>query len=160
MSQLMISACLAGETVRYNGEPLESVDDRIIKWLRDGRAMLFCPEVEGGLPTPRDPAEIAGQGGGEAVLSGTAVITTEKGDEMTGAFLDGANKALAICLEKGVRFALLKERSPSCGSHLIYDGHFSGTHIPGRGVTAALLIQHGIEVFSEAEIDALETKMY
>jgi len=159
MSEVMISACLAGETVRYNGEPLESVDSRIRAWLRDGRAVLFCPEVEGGLPTPRDPAEIAGVGGGDAVLTGTAAVTTEKGEMVTGAFLDGAQKALSLCLKHGVRFALLKERSPSCGSHLIYDGHFSGTRIPGRGVTAALLGQHGITVFSEEEIDALSEQM-
>jgi uncharacterized protein YbbK (DUF523 family) len=159
MSQLMISACLAGEAVRYNGNSLDSVDSRIMEWLRDARAMLFCPEVEGGLPIPRDPAEIAGQGGGDAVLQGTAVVITEKGDEVTGAFLDGAQKALSLCQKHGIRFALLKERSPSCGSHIIYDGHFSGTRIPGLGVTAALFRQHGIQVFSEEEIDALADQM-
>lgn len=159
MSQLMISACLAGETVRYNGEPLESVDPRVLTWLRDGRAFLFCPEVEGGLPIPRDPAEIKGKGGGKAVLEGTAIVTTEKGESVTEAFVKGAQKALALCLEKGVRFALLKERSPTCGSHQIYNGHFSGTRIPGQGVTAALLAQHGIQVFSEEEIDSLAELM-
>jgi len=159
MSQLMISACLAGETVRYSGEPLESVDPRVLNWLREGRGILFCPEVEGGLPIPRDPAEIKGTGGGEAVLEGSASVGTEKGESVTGAFINGAQKALALCLEKGVRFALLKERSPSCGSHQIYNGHFSGTRIPGQGVTAALLAQHGIRVFSEEEIDRLAELM-
>ncbi|WP_300671640.1 DUF523 domain-containing protein [Desulfoluna sp.] len=159
MLRLMISACLAGENVRYNGTPVESVDPRIHTWLREGRALLFCPEVEGGLSTPRDPSEITGDGGGEAVLTGAARVTTEQGADLTGAFLSGARKALGFCQEKGVRFALLQERSPSCGSHLIYDGRFNGTRIPGRGVTAALLEQHGIRVFSEAEIDTLEERM-
>lgn len=159
MSQLMISACLAGETVRYNGEPLESVDPRVQNWLRDGHAILFCPEEEGGLPIPRDPAEIMGTGGGEAVLEGTATVGTENGEVVTDAFVKGAQKALALCLEKGLRFALLKEGSPSCGSHQIYDGHFSGTRIPGQGVTGALLTQHGIQVFSEEEIDCLAELM-
>ncbi|BCS97832.1 hypothetical protein DSLASN_34640 [Desulfoluna limicola] len=159
MSRLMISACLAGEAVRYDGEPLEFVDPRVLNWLRDGRAFLFCPEVEGGLPTPRDPAEIKGTGSGEAVLKGTATVTTENGGSVTDAFVTGAQKALALCLAKGVRFALLKERSPSCGSHQVYNGHFSGTRIPGQGVTAALLAQHGIHVFSEEELDALAALM-
>ena len=159
MSRVMISACLAGENVRYNGKPLENVDKRIKKWLEDGRAVLFCSEVEGGLHTPRDPAEIVGVGGGEAVLEGTARVATEQGEDLTDVFLDGARKALAFCREKGIRLALLQERSPSCGSHLIYDGRFQGTRIPGRGVTAALLEQHGIRVFSEAEMDVLEALM-
>ncbi|VFQ44123.1 DUF523 domain-containing protein [Desulfoluna butyratoxydans] len=157
MPHVMISACLAGENVRYNGIPVEDVDKRLKKWLAEGTAVLFCPEVEGGLVTPRDPAEIIGEGGGKAVLDGTARVATEKGEDVTEAFVDGARKALAFCLEKGIRYALLQERSPSCGSHLIYDGRFQGTRVPGRGVTAALLEQHGIRVFSEAEIDALES---
>ena len=159
MRPLMISACLAGETVRYNGEKLESVDPRVQAWLQEGRAIVFCSEVEGGLPVPRDPAEIRGEGGGDAVLRGTASVVTEAGEQMTDAFCDGARKALELCLKHGVRYALLQERSPSCGSHLIYDGHFRGTRIPGRGVTAALLSQHGIRVFSDGEVAALEALM-
>ena len=159
MRPLMISACLAGETVRYNGEKLEPVDPRVQAWLRQGRAIVFCSEVEGGLPVPRDPAEIMGEGGGDAVLQGTASVVTKAGAEVTDAFCEGARKALELCRKHGVRYALLQERSPSCGSHVIYDGHFRGTRISGRGVTAALLSQHGIRVFSEGEAAALELLM-
>lgn len=159
MCQLMISACLAGENVRYNGKPLETVDPRIHTWLREGRAFLFCPEVAGGLCTPRDPAEITGAGGGAAVLKGEARVTTRLGEDVTDPFVAGAKEALALCLKRGARFALLQERSPSCGSHRIYDGRFNGCLILGRGVTAALLEQHGIRVFSEADLDELAEQM-
>ena len=104
----------------------------------------ICPETLGGLPTPRLPGEI--QNGN---------VIRKDGVDITDAYKTGAKKALLLAEKYGVQKALLKERSPSCGSHYVYDGTFSNTRIPGSGITASLLMQYGIQVFSEEEIDQL-----
>ena len=153
MQKILISACLLGRPVRYDGRSVPKNDPMIAKWLAQGRLLPFCPEVAGGLPTPRLPAEIHG-GIGADVLEEKAVVMTQESD-VTSAFLKGARAALSLCLEQDICLALLKEKSPSCGSRHIYDGSFSKTLIPGRGVTADLLETHGILVFSEDRISAL-----
>ncbi|RMI12720.1 MAG: DUF523 domain-containing protein [Calditrichaeota bacterium] len=153
MEKILISACLVGELVRYNAERLPVPHPLLQRWHREGRLVPVCPEVDGGLPVPRPPAEIVG-GAGEEVLAGTARVLTAEGKDVSPAFLFGAHHALRVAREQGIKLAILKERSPSCGSHEIYDGTFSGARKPGRGVTAALLERHGIRVFSEEEIEA------
>ena len=101
---------------------------------------------------PRPPAEIAGDGG-LAVLRGNARVIDESGRDVTTHFVDGAHKALQAARDQGVRLAVLKDGSPSCGSALIHDGSFMGTMRPGMGVTTALLEDHGITVFSEHQIE-------
>ncbi len=150
--RILVSSCLLGHPVRYHGRaaPCESDAAAILeRWRTQGLIMPICPEVAGGLPTPRPPAEIAGAAGGNAVWQNRARVMDDTGADVTEAFLDGARRALALAQRHGIRIAVLKEGSPSCGSTSIYDGAFSGTTIAGEGVAAAWLRQHGIEVFSE-----------
>jgi uncharacterized protein YbbK (DUF523 family) len=153
VSKLLVSACLLGEPVRYDGQAKALDHPGLRQLLDEERVVAFCPEVAGGLPVPRAAAEIVGGGGGE-VVSGQARIETAAGDEVSAYFLDGARQALALCRKHGIRVALLTERSPSCGSNEIYDGSFSRKTVSGSGVTTALLRQHGIRVFSQQQLDA------
>lgn len=152
MERILVSACLMGRKVRYDGGAKTSSDAQLAAWRDEGRLVVFCPEVEGGLPTPRPAAEIEGGVGGDAVLSGAARVLATDGGDVTAEFLSGAQAALAFAQSFGVRLAVLKEGSPSCGSLTIYDGTFRGRRTPGHGVTAALLELHGIKVFSEDRI--------
>jgi uncharacterized protein YbbK (DUF523 family) len=116
-----------------------------------GRAVQVCPEEDGGLPTPRPRAEIVG-GDGHDVLAGRATVMTEQGVDVTEIYLAGAQAALAAAQDAGATKAILKSRSPSCGRSTIYDGTFTRTEREGDGVTAALLIENGIEVVTERDI--------
>ncbi len=113
-----------------------------------GAIIPFCPEVEGGLSIPRPAAEIE-RGDADAVLRGRAQVRTAAGADVSEAFIQGAERALAECRRHHIRIAVLKEGSPSCGVCEVNDGAFTGAKIPGRGVTARLLERHGIRVFSE-----------
>lgn len=146
---------MAGRPVRYDGAAKPVGGDLFERWRTEGRLIPFCPEVSGGLPVPRPPAEIVGGDGGN-VLDGMARILTDTGEDVTDEFLQGAHLALGTAQRSGVRIALLKEGSPSCGSHRIYDGTFTGTSAPGTGVTTALLRRSGIHVFSENDLEAVE----
>jgi len=152
---ILISACLLGSPVRYNGTDL-LIDHPLIKqWKKQNRLISICPEVAGGLPTPRAPAEIV-QGDGAAVLSGESNVIDEEDVNVSDAFILGANKALKIAKENNCVAAVLTERSPSCGSSLIYDGSFSGSRKTGMGVTTALLEQNGIRVFNQFQLEELQ----
>jgi uncharacterized protein YbbK (DUF523 family) len=111
----------------------------------------LCPEVAGGLPVPRPPAEIQ-TGDGAAVLAGRARILARDGNDVTAQFVAGAARALEAVQQARIRVAVLKARSPSCGSQRIYDGTFSGTLREGDGTTAALLRAHGVAVFDESQL--------
>ncbi|MFI6321701.1 DUF523 domain-containing protein [Nonomuraea sp. NPDC050556] len=152
MERILVSACLMGRKVRYDGAAKTSNDAILATWRSEGRLVPFCPEVEGGLPIPRPAAEIEGGVGGAAVLAGTARVLTTDGTDVTGAFLAGAQAALAVAQSFRVRLAVLKEGSPSCGALSIYDGTFRGRRTPGQGVTTALLELHGIKVFTESHL--------
>ncbi len=151
MEKILISACLVGQKVRYDGRA-SSGAEVIHRWQREGRVVAICPEVAGGLTVPRPGAEIVG-GDGEAVIDGEARLLTAAGADVTRAFVAGAHHALALAQRESVKLAVLKARSPSCGAATIYDGTFSGRKIAGAGVTAALLRRHGIAVFSDEELD-------
>jgi uncharacterized protein YbbK (DUF523 family) len=153
MLTILVSACLLGEKVRYNGAAAPAGSEVLTRWMNEGRLVPFCPEVAGGLGVPRPAAEING-GDGAAVLEATALVLTREPRDVTANFLRGAELALAAARTHGARLAILKDGSPSCGSGSIYDGTFSGTKRPGQGVTATLLERHGIRVFSESEIAA------
>jgi uncharacterized protein YbbK (DUF523 family) len=114
--------------------------------------IAFCPEVEGGLPTPRPPAEIIG-GDGVNVLNGEAEVLDINALNVTEPYKLGAQKAVQMAQKNEVKLAILKSRSPSCGNTTIYDGTFSNMLKPGKGVTAALLDRKGIRVFNEEEIE-------
>ena len=151
MEQILVSACLLGRPVRFDGTGKPSGDPLFARWRAEGRLVPFCPEVSGGLPVPRAAAEISGGSGGD-VLDGRARVVTRAGDDVTAYFLDGARQALDRARACGARVAILKEGSPSCGSLRVHDGSFSGTKVPGSGVTTALLERHGIVVFGEDAI--------
>jgi uncharacterized protein YbbK (DUF523 family) len=160
MERILVSACLLGRPVRYDGAAKPVADDLFARWRAEGRLVPFCPEVSGGLAVPRPAAEIVpAAGGGAAVLAGTARVLTGAGDDVTDAFLRGARLALDCARRAGARIALLKEGSPSCGVHRIHDGTFQGRSIAGDGVTAALLTREGIEVFTESDLPALEAHL-
>ncbi|MFI0485149.1 DUF523 domain-containing protein [Actinomadura sp. 9N215] len=154
MERILVSSCLMGRPVRYDGAAKPVGGDLFERWRAEGRLVPFCPEVSGGLAVPRPPAEIVG-GDGHAVLDGTAHVRTDTGEDVTAEFLHGARQALDAARRSGARIALLKEGSPSCGSHRIYDGTFTGTPITGDGVTTALLEREGVQVFSEADLAAV-----
>lgn len=154
MEMILTSACLLGQPVRHDGRAKSQDSAILARWRREGRLVTVCPEVQAGLATPRAPAEIQG-GGGLAVLDGTARVITVDGVDVTSAFLRGARLALDLCRAHDVRYALLTEASPSCGSGEIHDGRFAGRRIAGTGVTAALLERHGVRVFPQHRIESL-----
>lgn len=137
----MVSACLAGTPCRYDGR--SNLRPEIAALVENGEAVPVCPEVLGGLPTPRTPSE----------RQGDRVMSAE-GDDVTGAFSAGAEAALYIAEECGCSAAVLKARSPSCGCGRIYDGTFTHTLIDGDGLFAALLRKKGFQLFTEETFSA------
>ncbi len=150
MHKILVSRCLLGHRVRYDGGA-SGPFDQLSNWLQEGRVVALCPEVAGGLPTPRAAAEIPG-GQGVEVLDGKASVLTSEGEDVSAEFLSGARQALELVRKHGIRIAVLKANSPSCGNVLTYDGTFSGIKVQGEGVTAALLQRHGVQVFSELQL--------
>ncbi|WP_137807410.1 DUF523 domain-containing protein [Pseudomonas sp. G(2018)] len=150
MQKILVSRCLLGHRVRYDGGA-SGPFDQLQLWLDEGRVVPLCPEVAGGLPTPRAAAEISG-GQGSEVLDGQAAVITTEGIDVSAQFLSGAYQALELVQQHGIRIAILKANSPSCGNLLTYDGTFSGVKVSGEGVTAALLKRNGVQVFSELEL--------
>ena len=140
---ILVSACLLGAPCRYDGKSKPNV---AVSALRETfRLIPVCPEADGGLPTPRSPAEIKVESQGEKVYN-------KCHDDVTAAFVLGARKALAKAKAHDVKLAVLKARSPSCGAGAVYDGSFSGTLRDGDGITAALLKANGITVITEEEL--------
>ena len=146
---VLISACLAGRNCRYDGTG--AYEDAVARLVAEGRAVLVCPEVDGGLATPRPAAEIVGGTGGD-VLAGRARVVTVEGTDVTDAYLKGARRALETARREGATTAILKARSPSCGKGRVHDGTFSGALHPGDGVTAALLRAEGVTVLNDEEV--------
>lgn len=146
MEKILVSACFLGDLVRYDGKTKQLVHEAILQWQEEGRLLSICPEVSGGLEVPRAPAEIQ---------QGTRRILTTTNIDVTKQFTHGAKLALSLCKRHKIKYALLKESSPSCGSTTIYNGNFENIKIKGRGVTAALLLENGILVFSEGTINQL-----
>jgi uncharacterized protein YbbK (DUF523 family) len=151
--KLLVSACLLGSPVRYNGQAKTLHHALLEEWLREGRVVPVCPELAGGLGVPRPAAEIEPGASGRSVLLRQARVLTATGDDLTDAFATGAAQALVLAKQHGIRLAVLKEGSPSCGTSVIYDGSFGGTKQAGEGVTAAALRQAGVAVFSECELE-------
>lgn len=152
MIRVLVSSCLLGEAVRYNGADSRCRSEILDRWKAEGRLVPVCPEVAAGLPVPRPPAEIAG-GDGSAVLRGAATVGDSTGADVTALFLDGARKVLAEARRADARVAILKDGSPSCATTYISDGTFRGQRDRGRGVTAAILAQAGIRLFNEHQVE-------
>ena len=137
----LISACLCGHNCRYDGG---SFDFPALRRLVDeGIALPFCPECAGGLSTPRTPCEIV------CTPDGTRTVINRTGADCTDEYRRGSEMALALCREHGLIGAILKDGSPSCGVTRIYDGTHMGHCIAGQGITAALLKQNGIALYTE-----------
>lgn len=147
---ILVSACLLGQDCKYNGA--NNRNQAVIDYLADKEYLPVCPECYGELPTPRPPSEICG-GDGLDVLEGKAKVLSAEGRDVTEAFIKGAQKLLEAAQQYEEPLAILKEKSPSCGLHFIYDGSFSGKVVHGSGVATALLRQNGIQVLSEKEIE-------
>lgn len=144
--RVLVSACLLGVNCRYNGIPKEVAKVKELLKREDITLIPVCPEQLGGLSTPRTPSE----------RKGDCVVSSD-GEDRTAAFTRGAQETLRIAKLYDCEVAILKERSPSCGNKEVYDGSFTGTVMPGEGVTAELLRKNGVKVFGESELtDFLE----
>jgi len=142
--KILVSACLVGKPVRYNGHHNLQPHPLLQQWFEQGRLVVLCPEVAGGLPVPREPAE----------RQPDRRILTVGGADVTDAFRRGAELALKLVKRYRIRLAVLKESSPSCGSQSIYDGRFHGRKIDGQGLTCERLRRHGVTVFNEHQLEA------
>ncbi|MBC2869533.1 DUF523 domain-containing protein [Streptomyces mexicanus] len=143
MEAILVSACLRGVPCRFDGR--HKLSPELQDTVSGRRVVSFCPEVAGGLPTPRRPAELVG-GDGHDVLDGTARVVEDTGRDVTEEFVAGAHRALAAARAAGCTEAVLMPRSPSCGRGTVHDGSFTGELVAGDGVTAALLERNGITV--------------
>lgn len=144
----IVSACLAGIKCTYAGG--DKLRPGIARLVSKGLALPICPEVAGGSTVPREQCEITG-GNGEDVIKKKATVLTPSGKDVTARLISGAKKTLAIARRYGIKSAILKSNSPSCGRGKIYDGTFTGSLRRGDGVTAALLRSHRIRVYTERE---------
>lgn len=142
----IVSACLAGISCTYRGG--SKLRPHIASLVAAGRAIPVCPEIMGGLTTPRENAEIVG-GEGIDVIRGRARVLSASGRDLSAAYLRGAREILILARRRGITTALLKSKSPACGCGTIYDGSFRRILRPGNGVLAALLLMHGISVRTE-----------
>lgn len=143
----LVSACLCGVNCKYDGGHNEN--EIITNLLKEGKAMLVCPEQLGGLPTPRLPSEIV-------EFDGEISVISRDGEDVTAQFLKGARETLEIAKKMGISKAILKARSPSCGSDGIYDGTFQKKLVDGMGFTAKLLEENGISVISEESLSSIK----
>lgn len=137
--EYIVSACLCGEKCRYDGTA--KISEKVKKLADEGRALPVCPEKLGGLSVPRIPCEITNNG-----------VFNNNNEDVTQNFIDGAEKTLNLAKKYNIKKAILKEKSPSCGSNYIYDGTFSGTLKKGYGITAKALYDNGIEIISDEDI--------
>lgn len=156
MNKVLVSACLLGDKVRYDARSLSVLSNILQRWIAKGRVISICPEVSSGMSIPRAPAEIDG-GDGYGVLQGNMLVIENTGNNVTEDFLRGANNALKLCKANDITVAVLTDFSPSCGSSSVYSGDFSGSRVNGVGVTAALLINSGIKVFSQHQLTEANT---
>ena len=145
LDKILVSKCLLGENVKYNGGNNFADSEIIKKWQRLGMVIPICPECDGGLPTPRPASEIRGD----------RVINRENCD-VTEYFEQGALEAVQKAVQYGAKYALMKQSSPSCGSKTIYDGTFSGTKKSGMGIAARKLSEQGVLIFDENQIEELD----
>ena len=146
---ILVSACLLGQKVKYDGG--DNLQELLKEAEKEGRFVPVCPETFGGLQRPREPVEIK-NGLGEDVLENRAAVLSPTGKDCTAEFIRGADIVLKKAKECHARVAILKESSPSCGVHTIYDGTFSHTKIEGQAVCAALLKKNGMQLYSEKDI--------
>lgn len=136
---IIVSACLLGENCKYSGG--NNYNEEVIRYLEGKTYLPVCPEVAGGLSSPRPPAEIQ-----------NGRVVDKEGKDLTAAFLKGAEVTLSLAKKHAASLCILKANSPSCGCGKIYDGAFSGKRIPGNGKTASLLLKNGFPVITEEDL--------
>jgi len=143
MRKILISSCLLGENVKYNGGNNSILENEFLQFLKKYNFLIpICPEVDGGLSVPRFPVEI---------MNNKAINT--EGIDKTTEFTNGAKIALEQAIQYGVKMAIMKSKSPSCGKNLIYDGSFTKTLIKQDGISVKLLKKYNIKIFSENELE-------
>ena len=140
--KIALSACLLGENCKYNGK--NNYSEKLAAFLEGHEVVGVCPEVLGGLPTPREPSEIV-----------NGIVRHRDGVSVDEEFRRGAALALDIVVKSKAELVILQSRSPSCGVKSVYDGTFSGNVVPGEGVFAKLLRERGIKIVDVADIDNL-----
>ena len=140
--KLLVSACFVSKGYKYDGDA--NINIKIIALEQKYEFVFICPEVFGGLPVPRYPSEILGD-----------KVVNIIGEDVTQNFNLGAIKALELAKKHNCKKALLKAKSPSCGKGMVYDGTFSHTLKEGHGITVRLLMENGIEVYTENELENL-----
>ena len=145
MQKILVSACLLGKPVRYNGTGAVLIHPILQRWLEENRLVSVCPEILAGLPTPRFPAEIKGKNAGIGVLNKIAKVIDKNNNDVTAQYVQGAQKVLKLAKKHKIIMAIMKARSPSCGS--------IQTH---EGVASALLMQNGYKVFNEEYLEDAE----
>ena len=143
---ILVSACLLGVHCRYDGNGV--LQEELKTLSKEHNLIPVCPEIYGGLATPRDPAERIGNR-----------IVTKTGQDVTAQYTKGAQEILQLCKFYDCHYAILKERSPSCGYGRIYDGTFGGKLVEGNGITAQLLSEHGVVIYGESRINELLTNI-
>lgn len=147
MKKILVSECLyGGRIVRYDAEDCAETDSRFLKWKEEGRLINICPEVFGGLPTPRPDSQRQKDG----------TIKTGAGRDVTAEYTKGAKEALRLAKENDVAFCIMKLNSPSCGSRYIYDGTFTGTKVEGQGLAVEYLRREGFMVLGEDQLEEAE----
>jgi len=159
VKKVLVSACLLGQRVRYNGTCRLDDNPVLERWVGEGRLIAICPEIAAGFSTPRRPAEISARRDGRDVIVHEARVFENDGNDVTDLYLEAGRIALELAQQHDCQYAVLTDGSPSCGSTFIYDGTFSGSTKAGRGSTAALLAAHGIQVFAEADIQTLDAML-
>lgn len=140
---ILVSACLLGINCKYNGG--NNFNQKIFDLVNEGKAIPVCPEQLGGLKTPRIPSEIK-------IVDGKRYVINSEGEDVTENFEKGAVEVLELAKKLGIKKAILKSKSPSCGLNKIYSGNFDKQLIDGNGITADLLVKNGIEVLTSDEI--------
>ena len=141
---ILVSSCLAGINCKYNGG--NNYNEKVFNLVKEGKAIPVCAEQLGGLTTPRIASEIK-------YIDGKRYVINKAGENVTEQFEKGAKEILDLAKKLNITKAILKAKSPSCGKGKIYNGEFSGELIEGNGILADLLIENGIEVISEKELD-------
>ncbi len=144
MKKILVSKCLYGEEiVRYDGGDTTETDPRFLEWKAQGRLVPVCPEVFGGLPTPRPDSQRIDE----------IHVRAQTGQDVTKEYTKGAKEALRLAQTEDVAFCIMKQDSPSCGSKYIYDGTFTDTKISGQGLAVEYLRNAGFKVFAEEDMD-------
>ena len=148
INKILVSACLMGLKVRYNGKEKAQMTHQLARWQQEQRLVIHCPELAAGLPIPRTPSE-------RDMVAGSGRVVSSEGEDRTEAFAAGVRATVHVAQRHRAQVAVLKAKSPACGVGQVYDGTFSGTLVPGDGVATEALRDLGIRCVTEQELQAM-----